>query len=681
MPQAQATVTAHPRTGGPTQPRHRPGYRTSWQLARAHQPADALAHLALRTTSPVVLDGLALAATGGTLTADQVAETPPPRLLQPEHGAALALALAGLGRSVTDLELAADLYQELWGAGALTGLPAIHHQALAQSLFLSGRRAALRETLPGLTRLPHDIRHDLETDLANPHLSDTPVAPEDHARWETLLASRFLEAGLEPVTVRGREEHLFDRLGADTGVAGTAPPGPLVTVIMPCYRPDEGLLTSIASISHQTWGALEILVVDDASGPGHADTFDRAVASDERARLVRLDRNGGSYLARNAALGQARGEFITFQDADDWSHPRRIEQQVQVLLEDAAAPASRSLAVRARDDLTHQWFGYRSVRDNASSLMLRRTVIDRIGPFAPIRKGADSEYAERVTSLVGPVKDTGTPLAITRLRTGTLSRGDFTYQWTTPERLVFKGSYRARHRLLAASDPVSATGSAGSDDTGTAVADGSGTGDHPGFPVPRSFLRGLPHQPAWDSVPLAYLGDLSGDPTTGTDRGDDQSVALWDEMCAGDAPGTATDWGGTGAPQVGLWHLESPVPARRRRPEMHDAWFDRVLRSDGALVPLTRLEPVRVERLVVLDPAVLLLAGSQPMRVEVGGVEVRLSPGVLQPDASGLTVDLLEAADVCRALWSTGPHWVLDPTLDDAGRAVVRELVPGLLDA
>src|SRR5699024_6470714 len=101
-----------------------------------------------------------------------------------------------------------------------------------------------------------------------------------------------------------------------------------------------GLLTSLASITSQSWENLEILVVDDASGAAFSDIFRRAEALDPRVRLLRMAVNGGSYLARNAAIEQARGSFITFQDADDWSHPQRIERQVEALLNAPAVPAN-----------------------------------------------------------------------------------------------------------------------------------------------------------------------------------------------------------------------------------------------------------------------------------------------------------------------------------------------------
>ena len=626
-------------------PWHRSGAWTAWQLW--HRGADplALAHLALRTKSEVVLDALALRATGGRDTARQVVVDPPDHVSSNEHLAAFALALAGLGRDQTELLAATGLYEHLWSRGALAGLPPRYHQGMGQSLFLAGRHDALRTALPHLSKLPPTIRQHLEIDLANPHLDDGPADPGAHARWQSLLSVPFVEAGLEPLRVTeptgaAGPLHLFDRLGTADDIARSVDTGPLISVIIPCFRPDEGLLTSMASISTQSWSALEILVIDDASGPEFDEVFDRALASDPRARLVRMERNGGSYVGRNAALQQARGEFITFQDADDWSHPRRLEAQAQLLLDDAAVPASRSLAIRAKDDLTHQWFGYSAVRENASSLMVRRPVIDRIGPFLAVRKGADSEYAERIDAVAGPVRSTGTPLAITRLRSGTLSRGDFTYQWSTPERLSFKGTYRAWHRTL---DPHLRRSPLG-------------PGDSLPAPVPGSFVRGLGDGADAGRRPVALLGDFSTAPTP--DR-----VDLVEQ----------------GAGPVGLWHLEDPDPGRRKRAEMHDGWFDLVVSAAGRLVPLHRSDDLEVGRLLVLDPGVLLLATAQPTRVRVGEVVVHLSPEDVRGGSTPLGLDVLGVADACREWFGVHPRWAPAPHLSQDAREELAELVPGLL--
>lgn len=707
----------------------RRGAWSAWQLQRREAAPVALAHVALRTKSEAALEALASLATGGRHTAAQVVLTPGAAMGPPEHVAALALALAGRASDEEELAAGASLYEHVWHQGALPTLSGVHHQGLGQSCFLAGRDALLRQALPDLTRLHPQVRHYLETDLAGrerlrPDAGHRPSPHQHgahqqqaHEQWERLLSTFFVDAGLEPVRVsapspdRPAPTQLFDHLttGESVGgpVAASVTGGPLVTVIMPCYRPDEGLLTSVASLRDQSWADLEILVVDDHSGPDYDDIFAQALALDERARLIRMERNGGSYLARNAALSQAQGEFIAFQDADDWSHPRRIEHQASLLLAEPTAPASLSQAVRARDDLTHQWFGYRVIRDNASSLMARREVMEQVGPFVEIRKSADSEYAERLTTLVGEIANTGTPLAITRLRSGSLSRGDFTYQWAAPDRMAFKGSYRAWHRRLRAEGAgIAGPGhdGAGHDGAGLdrAVLDraegpGPGLADRltgpalvPGqpvpFPVPRSFLRGLPLAPDWERLAVAFAGDFSEEPATPGAvphaRAVDHAVARAAEPVAALAEATGPVVEGAGVSErVGLWHLESVPPVRTKRAEMHDGWFDRVAASNGRLVPLTRQEDVTIERLVVLDPRVLLLTGDQPCQVRVEAVDVWLTPEVVTPDDTSLPVDLLEVSDVCHGWWGLRPLWVAAPHLSNPEREALTHALPGMVTA
>lgn len=604
-------------------------WTTASLVPAAHDRPVAVAHLALRTTSALARDALALVASAGRLTAAELE----PRIEQVDLDATTAPALAALALvwSAADeparQAAGATAYERLVRQGLLGG-EAVHHQGAGQSLFLAGRHDRLRELLPRLDRMPAAVRHDLETDLAHP-AGQTPGSAA-WSQWERLLSRRFVAAGLSPLTVSadGPSDHLFDGLGST--VAHAQVHGPLVTVVIPCWRPDEGLLSSVASITAQTYADLEVVIVDDASGPDHQELIEAAAALDERVRVVRLERNGGSYLARRAALDVTSAPLVTTQDADDWSHPQRIEHQVTALEADPQAPASRSLAVRAKDDLTHQWFGYRSLRDNASSLMVRREVMERVGTFLPIRKSADSEYAERLAALVGPVADTGSPLAVTRLRTGSLSRGDFTYQWAHPDRNAFRGTYRAWHRALAPVDPS------------------------PEVPVP--FARGIDEA---RTVPLqldvCLVGDLSVPP--------------------GEHPGLATtlleDLHGR---HVGLWHLERPRAAERSRPEMHPAWFDLALHDDHVHV-VTRTHPGHVRTLVVLDPDVLLLAVAQPTAVQPDEVLLALDPRSTTPDAVGLPTDLLGVADAARAWWRRSPRWVVGP---DADADALREELPGL---
>src|SRR5690606_2483768 len=100
------------------------------------------------------------------------------------------------------------------------------------------------------------------------------------------------------------------------------------TVIVPAFNAAETIGFALAGLREQTWSHLEIIVVDDASTDETATVVAGLCAEDARIRLIRLDRNGGVYVARNAGLAAATGEYVTVHDADDWSHAERFAAQI-----------------------------------------------------------------------------------------------------------------------------------------------------------------------------------------------------------------------------------------------------------------------------------------------------------------------------------------------------------------
>lgn len=609
------------------------------------------ARLTLRTRSLAARNALALAVSGGSLGDAELLDLAQaddlPASLFTAGGtrqlAALALTWAGMGRNRAELHAAALAYRAIWDGPGGDRLAAQHHRVAAQSLFLTDRPDDVRRLLPHLSRLPADARAFLTTDLVNPYRNRLHGAGFDsaaqHRHWEQLLSAPFTEHGLTPLALRSstgatQQGHPFDRL-ISTGTTPGTVDGPLVSVVMPCYRPDEGLLTSITSICAQTYGSLQILLVDDASGPRSEKLFERALALDDRVTLIRMPTNGGAYLARNQALSRATGKFVTFQDSDDWSHPDRIGSQVALLRDATDRPACHTLAVRAHDDLSHQWLGYPTVRVHASSLLVRAGVVDRLGPFLPVRKGADSEYTERIAAEVGPVPTTSSPLAVYRLRAGSLSRSDFTLQWAAPDRLAFRGAYRA---WLRAGRPAE-------------------------VPVPLTFVRGLDHgRRVVGRLAIAYLGDFSADPEVDPGR----AATVWAGPSGQHPDASRRDVAGDGQPW-GVWHLEMPWTAGTQRSEMHGTWFDRIVADRRAQV-LSRVEPVHVERLVVLDPSVLLFAGAQDCRVSADRVEVHVQPDDEDPGVAGFPIDLQTVEEVVRQWFGVAPEWVRGTSLAAAAR-------------
>lgn len=91
---------------------------------------------------------------------------------------------------------------------------------------------------------------------------------------------------------------------------------------------------ALASLTAQTLPDLEVLVADDGSTDDTAARVERAARQDGRIRLLRLRQNAGQAAALDAAIGEARGRYLAFLDADDEAVPARLADQVAALERD-----------------------------------------------------------------------------------------------------------------------------------------------------------------------------------------------------------------------------------------------------------------------------------------------------------------------------------------------------------
>lgn len=103
---------------------------------------------------------------------------------------------------------------------------------------------------------------------------------------------------------------------------------------MPVYNAQRFLAQAIESILAQTYQDFELIIVDDASTDGSPQIIEEYEARyPEKVQVVRLSttRNGSGDPATNIGIRHAKGRYIAKMDADDVSHPHRLEKQVVFL--------------------------------------------------------------------------------------------------------------------------------------------------------------------------------------------------------------------------------------------------------------------------------------------------------------------------------------------------------------
>lgn len=103
-----------------------------------------------------------------------------------------------------------------------------------------------------------------------------------------------------------------------------------VSILLPYYNATATLDRAIGSIVNQTFTDWNLLLIDNGSTDDSAFLAEKWCKSDSRVKLTScLDRS--IAYALNHGLSLADSPLIARMDADDWSHPRRLEKQVAFL--------------------------------------------------------------------------------------------------------------------------------------------------------------------------------------------------------------------------------------------------------------------------------------------------------------------------------------------------------------
>jgi glycosyltransferase involved in cell wall biosynthesis len=91
----------------------------------------------------------------------------------------------------------------------------------------------------------------------------------------------------------------------------------MLSIIVPVYNVEAYLEQCLDSILNQTYTEFEILLIDDGSPDRCGDICDEYADRNKRIRVIHAEHKGLAT-ARNIGIKEARGDYLTFVDSDDW---------------------------------------------------------------------------------------------------------------------------------------------------------------------------------------------------------------------------------------------------------------------------------------------------------------------------------------------------------------------------
>jgi len=172
----------------------------------------------------------------------------------------------------------------------------------------------------------------------------------------------------------------------------------LVSIVIPCYNQAGFLGKAIESVLAQTYGQIEIVVIDD----GSTDSTVAVAKRYERVRCISQP-NRGQGAARNEGLKHATGQYIVFLDSDDRLLPPALEIGVRYLASrpDCAFVAGRCVYIGPDGARRHTTYRPLVRRNHYLNLLIgnyiwmpgtvlfRTTVVRRVGGFKTTVSGAE----------------------------------------------------------------------------------------------------------------------------------------------------------------------------------------------------------------------------------------------------------------------------------------------------
>ena len=188
----------------------------------------------------------------------------------------------------------------------------------------------------------------------------------------------------------------------------TVAPSPLtLSVVIPHLNQPEFLQRCLASLAAGERQAEEILVVDNGS-----DVMPRDICDMFPGVTLLREETPGPGPARNLGVARSTGEVLAFIDADCLADPVWLKVAVRELSDPAAQILGGDVRIALADpekltmlEAYESIYAYRMDRyiaregfTGTGNLVVRRGVLDDVGPFAGLSVAEDRDWGQRATA-------------------------------------------------------------------------------------------------------------------------------------------------------------------------------------------------------------------------------------------------------------------------------------------
>ncbi len=124
----------------------------------------------------------------------------------------------------------------------------------------------------------------------------------------------------------------------------------VISVILPVYNAGKFLAECLDSLASQTHEDLQIIAIDDKS---RDDSYKILKSFQKKINGLEVYKNKKHYgmsICYNRGVKRAKGQFITFLNANDVNSPNRLKRQINFLLQDPKTVAVGTQYTKINED-------------------------------------------------------------------------------------------------------------------------------------------------------------------------------------------------------------------------------------------------------------------------------------------------------------------------------------------